>query len=379
VGRKHIRRSERPSPPRSPKRRKRKGEGRKYLKFFVTGLLLVFALCAAAFVWLLFVYPKRPGQGTSEEKRMVLPRAKDLWHLAQDLEAHGVVEHALPWMLYARLRGAGGRLRYGAVYLNGRMTAGEVLRHVASGFGTAYARVVVPEGFDRFRIAERMEERRVCPREAFIQASVDPHLLRSLQIDAQSVEGYLFPDSYQFPMDSSCAHVIKTLVETWRRRMLPLLTQQADGMAQLHRDLRWELHDVLTLASIVEKEVTQSRERPIVAGVFLNRLRDRQFRPKRLQSDPTVTYGCLVDPQLYACMTGKKSITRAMLADSTNRYNTYRIEGLPPGPICNPGVASILAVLKPAKHNYLYFIANDKGAHIFSATLAEHNRARTNR
>ena len=133
---------------------------------------------------------------------------------------------------------------------------------------------------------------------------------------------------------------------------------------------------MITLASIVEAEAAVAAELPVIAGVFLNRLRDPEFRPKRLQADPTVSYGCRLQPSLPSCagFDGRR-ITRAMLAGADNPYNTYRHEGLPPGPVGNPGLAAVEAVLAPAEHDYLYFVARGGGRHAFSATLEEHNRA----
>jgi UPF0755 protein len=114
----------------------------------------------------------------------------------------------------------------------------------------------------------------------------------------------------------------------------------------------------------------------VIAGVFLNRLRDPSFHPKRLQADPTVAYGCLLQPELVSCLgfDGKR-VTRSMTADPQNLYNTYRIEGLPPSPIANPGLSALRAVLHPAEHGYFYFVARGDGHHSFSASLSEHNQA----
>ena len=149
------------------------------------------------------------------------------------------------------------------------------------------------------------------------------------------------------------------------------------ALAALHVELGFRTHEVLTLASIVEKEARLSSEQPIIAGVFLNRLRDPSFRPKRLQADPTVTYGCLIVPGLPSCAgaSAGQAPTRTMLVDPANPYNTYRHEGLPPGPIANPGLSAIEAVIQPAPHDYLYFVAQRGGAHTFSRNLQDHNVA----
>jgi UPF0755 protein len=149
-------------------------------------------------------------------------------------------------------------------------------------------------------------------------------------------------------------------------------------MARLRREHRFTAHDVLILASIVEKEARVPEERPVIAGVFLNRLRSETFLPRRrLQADPTAAYGCLADPTCAPSCAGwnGRSITRRMLQDPANPYNTYRREGLPPGPIANPGLPSIRAVLEPERHDYLYFVVKGGGRHHFSETIEEHDRA----
>jgi UPF0755 protein len=168
------------------------------------------------------------------------------------------------------------------------------------------------------------------------------------------------------------------LVEHGREQTAKLFSDHAAALAALTRELGLDAHDVVTLASIVEKEAGVAEERPIIAGVFLNRLKDPKFTPRRLQADPTVIYGCRAQPSLPSCNAfdpKRPKISRAMLADGDNRYNTYRIEGLPPGPISNPGRAALAAVLDATRHDYLYFVAKGGGRHAFSATLDAHNAA----
>jgi UPF0755 protein len=169
---------------------------------------------------------------------------------------------------------------------------------------------------------------------------------------------------------------VRRLVRNVRRRLAPVLAEHQSTLDALRAELGWGAHQVLTLSSIVEKEARLAAERPVIAGVFLNRLRDPSFKPKRLQADPTVSYGCLVAPALASCAAAaNRQITRAMLADGDNPYNTYRREGLPPGPIANPGLAAVRAVLAPAAHDYLYFVARGDGAHTFSRNLDDHHVA----
>jgi len=282
---------------------------------------------------------------------------------------------------YLEVHGAGARLKPGPVRLTDAMTPAQIARRLAAGLGPVYVRVTLPEGFDRHEIATRLEARGVCPAEAFLAATARSTLLDRLELPGRTAEGYLFPDTYELAMDTDPAEVVARMVRTFRRRMLPLIARHPDGLAALRSDLDFGLHQVVTLASIVEKEAARADERPVIAGVFLNRLRSPDFTPKRLQADPTVSYGCRPgeagDEPLASCAGFAEDgrITRRMLDDPANPYNTIRHEGLPPGPIANPGVSSLEAVLAPARHDYLFFVAAGEGRHHFSRTLSAHERA----
>jgi UPF0755 protein len=247
---------------------------------------------------------------------------------------------------------------------------------VARGYGAAEVRVVIPEGFSRYDIARRFERWGLCAREAFLRESADPALLSEHAIAGDSAEGFLFPDTYRLHDAMGARELVRRLLRTGEQRLRPLLQAHAARVEALRVELGLGVREIVTLASIVEKEAAVPAEQPIIAGVFLNRLRDPEFRPNRLQADPTVAYGCVRDPELVACrgFDGRR-VTRAMLADADNPYNTYRHAGLPPGPIANPGRSALLAVLQPAQHGYYYFVARGDGRHAFSATLEEHNRA----
>lgn len=300
-----------------------------------------------------------------------------LEELARELHAAGAVESPFLFAAYARLLGAGGSLREGDALLTDDMSPRDVLQRVAAGFGEATVRVTVPEGFDRYDIAARLERWGVAERSDFLRASEDRALLDELGIEGPSAEGYLFPDTYRLPQDAGGEEAVRRLVANWERRAAPLYEEHAGGLESLSRELSWGRHQALILASIIEREAVVSEERPVIARVFVNRLVAPGFSPRRLQADPTVSYGCRAAASRAPSCAGwdGRSITRAMLADRANPYNTYRHEGLPPGPICNPGAPSIRAVLTAEPHDYLYFVARGGGRHAFSATLEEHNAA----
>jgi UPF0755 protein len=231
-----------------------------------------------------------------------------------------------------------------------------------------------PEGYNRFDIAARLEEFGICSAEQFLEATRDASLLASYGVEANDAEGYLFPDTYEFDDNTKPRRVVERMLANWTRRYEEIEREHAEALAKLDG---WTTHDVVTLASIVEKEAAVASERARIAGVFRNRLSSKKFLPRRrLQADPTVQYGCLADPDAArSCADYDGSITRAMLDDRDNPYNTYRHSGLPPGPISNPGKAALVAVIKPEKHDFYYFVARGGGRHKFSKTLRQHNIA----
>lgn len=339
--------------------------------------MLIASLASIALLsWLLLVYPNAQCVEVGTREPIEIARDATVDDVMGELERRGAIER--PWLfeIYLRVVGAGGSLREGAVHLRAGMNARDAVRQLARGFGPAQIRVTVPEGYTTFEIERRLEELGVCRAVDFRRAARDREVLDGLGIGAPSAEGYLFPDTYELEPDARAASIVERMVQNHRRRVEPLVASHADRLARLERDLGWTMQEVLILASIVEKEVRRAEERPRVAGVFINRLRSPTFRPKRLQADPTVSYGCRLNPDISdACRAFDGRITRAMLADTDNPYNTYRFEGLPPGPIANPGLDALRAVLEFEEHDFLYFVARGGGRHHFSATLEEHHAA----
>jgi UPF0755 protein len=326
----------------------------------------------------MIVYPARRGTGTGRTVEFTIGESESFSHLVERLESRGMVEHPMLFALYARLLGADERLRVGTVMLSDEMSAREIVQRVALGFGDASVVVLIPEGFHQFDVAARLDRWGVTSEREFLEASADPALLRELEIPAPSAEGYLFPDTYRLRENMDPREVVRRMVANYRRRVAPLWNEHASSLNTLERDLGWGPHQALILASIVEKEAAVRDEQPIIARVFLNRLLDPMFRPHRLDADPTVSYGCRIFPfAAPSCASFRGRISRAMTHDSANPYNTYRIESLPPGPISNPGLDALRAVLAPAEHDYYFFVARGGGRHSFSRTMSEHHRATT--
>ena len=212
--------------------------------------------------------------------------------------------------------------------------------------------ITIPEGKNLYEIGKRLAAKKITTYQDFVHWAKHPQFVHSLHITANTVEGYLFPETYNFTKNATAKRVITTMVNQFKRK-----TKQLDFIQGTLSP-----HEIVTLASIVEKETGAAWERPQIAGVFLNRLK----KPMRLQSDPTTIYGFF---ERY-----KGNITKKDLQTKT-AYNTYRIAGLPQGPICNPGIKAINAVLHPSTHKFLYFVSQNDGTHVFSRRYSDHVRA----
>jgi UPF0755 protein len=272
--------------------------------------------------------------------------------VSRRLQVAGVVRSGWLLSLWAQAHQLDRQVRSGDYRFTGALTPLEVLDMLRSPM-EALHRVTIPEGATVDQVAAIFASRGFGGADAFLCAVHDPNLLADLDLPPSGAEGYLFPDTYAFEWTATPADIIHRMVNRFRAATAAL------EPVRLPLDL--SRHDWVTLASIVEKETGAESERSLVAAVFLNRL--RLHWP--LQSDPTVIYG-------LEAFDG--DLTREQLHQPT-RYNTYTNPGLPPGPICNPGLAALTAVLHPADSSYLYFVARGDGTHQFSNTLDEHNRA----
>jgi UPF0755 protein len=259
--------------------------------------------------------------------------------------------------------------------LNNALSPRELVQRLARLPTRPAVKVTLPEGFTHLQMAERLEKSEVCSAEGFRRAVRDRALLTELSIGAASAEGYLFPSSYELAVDSEPAAIVRLLVRELQKRLERI--QREHSLEPLRREHGFGVHELITLASMVEKETGNAEERPLIASVFFNRLKDPAFLPARtLQSDPTAAYGCLIEPERAPSCAGYDGrVSPAMLRDPLNRYNTYRHAGLPPGPIANPGEAAIRAAIAPARSDYLFFVARGEGRHTFTRTYAEHDSA----
>ncbi len=276
--------------------------------------------------------------------------------VAPRLEREGVINSAVAFRVYARLTGRDSKLSVGEVRLRTGMSYSEVLDALERAVPPT-VRVTIPEGLRMEEVAKRFREAGLIADEGAFLLAARPEkvalpLLRDLPAGA-TLEGYLFPDTYEFQPGTEPVEIIKAMVANLQRK-LGSLAVGSSGLT---------FHEVMTLASIVEREAQIPEERPIIASVYLNRIR----LGMPLQADPTVQYALGVPGNWW-----KAELTLADLGVESP-YNTYIHKGLPPGPICNPGLASIEAVLFPAQTSYLYFVARGDGSHAFAVTLEEHN------
>ena len=331
------------------KKTKKKMKGRLSRLVSLAALLLVLALGVDAVVFLAL-----PPAFRGTETSVVVEKGSTFKEVVQVLDEEGLLRSPAKFSLMARILGVTERVQAGEYTLNTAMIPPVILRKLVTGDVVKY-RITIPEGYTVRQIAFRLEEKGIIPgQEEFLAEAFSPDSAAGLGITGKSVEGYLFPDTYLFPKGVVPAEIIKTMVSRFTKVYTPAFSQRAAKLGLTDRE-------VVTLASIIEKETGVASERPLISAVFHNRLK----RGMPLCSDPTVIYGIAdFDGNLR-----KRDLT------TLTPYNTYMIQGLPPGPIANPGEASIFAALYPAPVNYLYFVSRNDGSHHFSTTLREHNKA----
>jgi UPF0755 protein len=328
---------------RGGKSRKKKspGAGRVLLVF-----LLLAILGAGAAAWLIFV-----PFGPSTETFVELQSGSSTVEIGQQLETAGIVRSQFAFDLLRWIER--GRLKAGEYRFDHPAPVTEIYARIARGDVFTIG-VTVPEGASIFDIAARLEQAKLCTRQDFLTAAVtQASLVADLDPRAKSLEGYLFPDTYRFPRKATPVQIAATMVRRFRAKAGQL-------------GLEGNLHTVVTIASLVERETAVDAERPLVASVFENRL----AKNMPLMTDPAVIYGLELQDKW------RGAIYQSDLTRDTP-YNTYRHAGLPPGPVANPGIKSLRAAMEPASTDYLYFVAagsNPQGHSLFASTLAEQNR-----
>ena len=311
--------------------------------FFLVLLLAGFKVYHSIKIWKYsgsdVIFEIRPGEGFAS----INARLK-----RQNLISDSKVFHR-----YSQINGLMRRFQAGRYQIRSQSNMLDILDTFVKGNSITVS-VTIPEGKNIYEIAEILERQAVTSKKEFLKMAKSLSFTRSLGIQGNTLEGYLYPETYRFSPQSDAESVIRSMVSIFKRRTKSIDFSRAP--------LNLTLHQVVILASIVEKETGASQERATIAGVFINRLRNKM----RLQSDPTTIYG------IFENFTG--NLKKKHLLEKTP-YNTYKINGLPIGPISNPGAESIRAVLSPEKHDYLYFVSRNDGIHIFSKSYREHLNA----
>lgn len=303
-------------------------------------------------VWYLFYLLTPTGSGKIIHV-VSFPSGTSVKKLASELKRIGIIRSSWHFILASHLRGESQRLKAGDYRLSDAMTTTDILHKMVNG-EVDFQRFTLPEGYSMFQAAELLQQKGLMTRSAFLNACNDRKLLIALGIRAASVEGYLFPATYNLTQGETAEHLVSRMTGHFKK-VYSVISAGAQQSGKMSR------HEVVTLASMIEKEAVFPSERPLISSVFHNRLRICM----RLQSDPTTVYGI----RAFGNTVTKADLLRP------SPYNTYLNHGLPPGPIGNPGADALRAALHPAETSYLYFVARQDGTHQFSRTLGEHNQA----
>lgn len=313
--------------------------------------LVVASPMIAGYQWALS--PAATPSGDRAVRIVDIPEGATFRQVAGLLASEHLITNQWAFRLLGKVTRAERRVLPGEYALHPGMSPWEILSELQSGHVVLH-QVTIPEGYTTAQIADHLGQKGLVDRAEFIRLAHDREFIRTLDLDVPSLEGYLFPNTYRFARHSKVKDLIKTFVAGLWQAFTPELRTRA-------KEVNMSVHQVLTLASVIEKETGVEGERELVSAVFHNRLR----RNLPLESDPTVIYA------LEAFDGNLKKRDLAVMSP----YNTYRVTGLPPGPIANPGAHAIRAALYPAPTTHLYFVSRNDGSHHFSSTLEEHNRA----
>ena len=321
-------------------------------------------------------YPTRPLGPSGQLVTVTVPRGVNFNRVTEILSDGELIDNKLVFRIYVNYKGVANKVRAGTYKLPRDITPKKLLAILVHGVPAPTVKVLIPEGKNMLEVAQILAEAKIAPEAKLIKQMRNRRFLRRVGIAAPSIEGYLFPDTYRLRAPTPTQEVLEKLVRRHKRVYYRLRAKHRGGIKRLRDRLRWGHHEIVIMASIVEKETGQPVERPLIASVFLNRLTLRSFQPRLLQTDPTIIYGCTVPTRKSpACRKFRGRIRRIHLDDTQNAYNTYTHTGLPPGPITNPGRAALESVLAPKKSRFLYFVSKNDGTHKFSASRAAHERA----
>lgn len=267
------------------------------------------------------------------------------------LSKDDVVSNARMFHYYTKYKDKMNKLKAGTYIIPKGSHMAEVLTILTEGT-PVLTKITIPEGKNLYEIAKLLEQKGITSEKEFIKLAKSQEMVKKYNLEAPSLEGYLFPETYMFAPKTPAKNVIHTMMNLFEKKVKDV------DFSKSHLSK----HEVVILASIVEKETGAKWERPLIAGVYLNRLKKRM----RLQADPTTIYG------IWENYNG--NLRKKHLLQKTD-YNTYKMSGLPLGPIANPSLAAIKAVLEPKKHDYIFFVSKNDGTHVFTSTYKEHKKA----
>ena len=325
---------------------------------FLASLAVLGLVVASLLAWQAYRFVKTPAGADATQIVFSVDRGQSLGEVARRLEAEGLITDAKKFRIYARFKALGGKMRIGEYALRRNMPPGEILKILTSGRSIEYV-VTVSEGLNRFEIASIVERVGIGKRDEFLRITQDREFIRqTLGEDLPTLEGYLFPETYYVTRASGVRGLVRQMVAKFKEQFarIPQPNSEATPLTK---------HQIVTLASIVEKETGAPEERPLISSVFHNRLR----KGMRLQTDPTVIYGVWLKSGSW-----NRNISRQDLVTPTP-YNTYVIPALPPGPIANAGWEALVAAVRPAKSEFLFFVSRNDGTHIFSKEYSQHKAA----
>lgn len=323
-------------------------------------LLFIFAITAG------IVYIRKsittPVSHIDSPRIVNIPKGSDLKAVSSILKKEGIIDSSLIFNILARYKSAEGGLKAGEYSLSPNMSPLQILSLIQNGKVYQYP-VTIPEGYNIFEAASLLHKKGLVNKERFISLAFNGDFIKSLGVETDNLEGYIFPDTYYISRGMDEKVIIKKMVDTFKSIVL-------DKMLIKIKDRGLTIRQIITIASLIEKETGKEDEKPVISAVFYNRIK----KEMRLQCDPTVIYALLIKSLKGGTSSFDGNIRKDdLMIDSP--YNTYKYSGLPPGPIANPGMSSINAAINPSDSNYLYFVSKQDGWHYFSSTIEEHNKA----
>ncbi|MCX7982468.1 MAG: endolytic transglycosylase MltG [Syntrophales bacterium] len=322
---------------------------RKWKRLLLLFIVAVSLVTVIRFIWFAF----RPVGLTDVTVTVEIPKGSGFLKIVDMLDEKGLVRNKPFFYTLSLIKGAARVIRAGEYEFTGNMSPIEILDKLVKG-NIKFYMVTIKEDTTLREIASQLAELKLVKKEEFLKAAYDKAFLATLHIDGESVEGYLYPETYRLDRTMGEREIIRIMVDQFWRKFTPDLQKRAIEM-------NMTIGEVVTLASLIGKETGLKEEKALISAVFHNRLK----KGMKLQCDPTAIYN----------VSGVSGPIKKSHLKLNHRYNTYMIEGLPPGPIANPDIDSIRAALYPAKVDYLYFVSNNDGSHVFSANFSDHSKA----